>query len=205
MAVSKEKKERSLGVRLHLKGERCDSPKCALVRKPYPPGMHWKKRARKRVSEYGLQLKEKQKFKLSYGLDERNLKRLFRQAAKSRGSTSEKLLEFLERRLDNVVFQLGLASSRAAARQLILHRHITVGGMTTRSPGFLVKTGDVVGVKPTSVSTTKILLRQESLKKYEPPAWLQLDKEKLEGKVVSLPKEWNQPFEINLLVEAFSK
>lgn len=205
MSRAKEKRERALGVALNLKGERCGSPKCALVRKPYPPGMHGKKRVRKGASEFKLQLKEKQKFKLSYGLDERNLKRLFRQAAKSRESTPEKMLELLERRLDNVVFRLGLAPSRAAARQLVVQGHITVNGATVRSPGFLVRAGEVVGVKQASVPMAKISTRREILKNYEPPAWLELNKEGLTGKVVSLPKEISQPFEINLLVEAFSK
>lgn len=205
MSKVKEKKERALGVRLYLKGERCDSPKCAAVRKPYPPGMHGQKRKRKSPSEYALQLKEKQKFKLSYGLNERNFKRLFGQAAKSRGSTAEKILEFLERRLDNVVFRLGIAPSRAAARQLIGHGHVTVNGATTRSPGYLVKIGEAVAIRAASASAAKIAARREALKKYEPPAWLELDKEKLEGKAISLPKEISQPFEINLLVEAFSK
>ena len=205
MPQVKEKRERYLGTRLHLKGERCDSPKCALVRKPYPPGVHGKKRSRRNVSEFGLQLKEKQKFKLSYGLDERNLKRLFVQAAKSKGSTTEKILELLERRLDNVIFRLGFASSRGMARQLVVHGHIMVNGKVVRSPGLAVKPGNVVNIKPGSESKAGVADRREVLKKYEPPAWLLLDKDKLEGKVVSLPQETQAPFEINLLVEAFSK
>ena len=201
----KEKKERSLGVRLHIKGERCDSPKCAMVRKPYPAGAHGQTRSRKGFSEFGLQLKEKQKFKLSYGLDERGLRRVFAAASNSRGSSAMKLLELLERRLNSVVFQFGFAPSINSARQLIAHGHITVNGKVTRSPSFEVNVGDVVGIKPGSESKEKIVSRREALKKKEIPPWLELDKDKLQGKVVSLPQDTKTPFEINLLVEALSK
>ncbi|HUZ92548.1 MAG TPA: 30S ribosomal protein S4 [Candidatus Paceibacterota bacterium] len=200
----KEKKERSLGERLNLKGERCASPKCAAVRKPYKPGMHGPKARRKTPSEFGLQLKEKQKFKVSYGVGERGLRNVFRRASKAKGSSALKIVEFLERRLDNAIFRLGFAPSRGAARQLIVQGHIMVNGGRVRSPGFLVKKGDVIGVRAESGSKQLFVKRMEVLKKFEPPAWLHLDAAKLEGRVLSPPEE-SIPFEANLVVESFSK
>lgn len=204
MHSPKEKKERALGERLNLKGERCASPKCAAVRKPYRPGMHGSSR-RRRLSEFGTQLKEKQKFKVSYGLSENSLRRVFVKASKIKGSSAEKIIEFLERRLDNVVFRLGLAPSRRSARQLLVHGHVLVNKRRVRSPGFVVKTGDIISLRPGSESKVMLVGRKEVLKKYEPPLWLAIDKEKLEGRVLSQPKDLKSPFEINLLVESFSK
>lgn len=203
MIGPKEKKERALGEHLHLKAHRCQSPKCALVRRPQRPGVH--PRQRRALSDFGRQIREKQKFKLIYGIDERNLKRMFRQAEQSSGSTVGKLLELAGRRLDNAIFQLGLASSRSEARQLVGHGHIMVNQKRVRSPGFLVKPNDVIAVRPESKSNATFRALGESLKTYEPPAWLQLDKEKLEGKILGLPDEEKLPVEINLLVESFNK
>jgi len=206
MIKPKEKKERALGERLHLKGERCDSPKCAAVRKPYRPGVHGQKRSRRgAVSEFGIQLKEKQKFKVSYGLKEKNLHQLFLEARRIPGSTADKLIELLERRLDNVVFRLGLASSRANARQLVAHGHIFVNGKRTRSPGYQVDKGDTISPpeKFSEIAAFKGLA--EKLKKFEPPEWLYLDRDKLEGKVLNIPNNLEPPFEISLLIESFSK
>lgn len=206
MRGPKEKKERALGERLYLKGERCASPKCAMVRKPYRPGMHGQKRHRvKNVSEYGLQEREKQKFKLSYGIDERNLRRLFRGAEREAGSTAVKLAELLELRLDNVVYRLGFAPSRGAARQRIVHGHIAVNGTRVRAPGYEVRAGDAIAFREASRGRSFVKLLSESLGKYEPPSWLALDREKLEGKVLSPPTDFTPPFEINLLVESLNK
>lgn len=201
----KEKKERALGTRLGIKGERCNSPKCAAVRKPYRPGIHGHKRSRGQVSEFGRQLSEKQKFKVSYGLGENNLYQLFLKASKASGSTAAKLLELLERRLDNVIFRLGLAPSRAMARQLISHGHILVNSKKVRSPGYQVKKGDVISLRPESASKGAFEKVRESLKKYEPPPWLSLDVEKMEGRIKQNPQDLEAPFEINLLIESFSK
>jgi small subunit ribosomal protein S4 len=201
MIGPKEKKERALGERLGLKGERCSSPKCAAVRKPYKPGMHGQSRRRKTLSEYGLQLKEKQKFKVVYGVDDRNLWQIFGRAKKAKGSSAVKILEFLERRLDNVVWRLGFASSRGAARQLVNHGHVYVNGRRVRSPGFQVKNNDIIKVEQAIAAVEN---RKNVLKKFEPPQWLYLDREKLEGKVLSSPAA-ESPFDINLLVESFSK
>jgi len=157
------------------------------------------------MSEFGLQLREKQKFKLSYGIDERTLRRLFEIAKKRSGSTAEKLLELLERRLDNVVFRVGVAPSRGVARQLIVHGHILVNAEKVRAPGYEVKTGDTIGIRGASQTGPFFSSRKESVKKYEPPSWLVLDREKLEGKVLSLPEGTAPPFEISLVVESFSK
>lgn len=205
MIKPKEKRERYLGERLNLKGERCASPKCALVRKPYRPGAHGQSRKRRSVSEFGRQVMEKQKFKLTYGLKEKNLRQLFKVAEKATGSTATKILELMERRLDNVVFRLGFALSRAAARQLVVHGHIFVNNRRVRSPGLSLETGDVIGFRPESSKIRTVSELKESLKKHEPPSWLGLDKEKLEGRVLSEPQELTPAFEINLLVESFSK
>lgn len=208
MLGPKEKKERALGERLHLKGTRCDSPKCAAVRRPYPPGVHGKSR-RKTLSEFGRQLKEKQKFKLTYLLDERNLSRIFGEAVKnskaSTGGVGAKFLELLERRLDNVIFRIGIAPSRLMARQLVLHGHIFINGRRVRSPGYEVRPNEVISVRKESITEGPFRDLKEKLKTYDMPKWLALDAEKLEGRVMTLPTGIDMPFEISLLVEAFSK
>jgi len=201
----KEKRERSLGERLGLKGERCASPKCAAVRKPYKPGAHGQSRRRKALSEFGKQIQEKQKFKVSYGVNERWLRKSFEEASKTKGSTSAKLVEFLERRLDNVVYRIGFANSRSRARQLIVHGHVYVNDKRVKSPGMLVKVGNVVGFRPASKSDAIIKDLPTTLKKFDPPAWLALRPEQLEGQVLALPSDATPAFEINLLVESFSK
>mgnify|MGYP001561718596 FL=1 len=204
MRYPKEKKERSLGERLQLKGERCRSPKCAMVRKPYRPGMHGHKRQRKMLSDFGRQIKEKQKFKWSYGIDERNLRHIFERAERKSGSVASQFLKLLELRLDNVIFRLGFAASRSMARQLVNHGHVMVNGRRVKSPGFELKLGDIISVRPSSVTKSVFKNLKEELSKYTPPAWLSIDADKFEGKIVSAPDE-NMPFEVNLLVESFSK
>jgi small subunit ribosomal protein S4 len=206
MMGPKEKKERALGEHLMLKAHRCATPKCALVRKPYRPGAHGpSKRSPRGLSEFGLQLREKQKFKLSYGLDERNLRLLFERARKARGSTAEKILELLERRLDNMLFRAGVALSRGMGRQMLVHGHITVNGVIVRAPGFLVKAGDVIAVKDASKFRAAFKHLRDPQWRYDVPAWISLDREKLEAKVLSIPHDIEPPFEVKLLVEAFSK
>ena len=205
MRGPKEKKERRIGERLNLKADRCQSPKCAMVRKPYQPGAHGPTGRRRALSEFGVQLREKQKVKISYGLDERNLRQLFVNAKKAKGSSASKIVELLERRLDNVIMKLGIAASRNISRQLVTHGHVLVNQKKVRSPGFSIKIGDVISIKPGSESKLFFKNRKEVLAKYEPPAWLHLDAGKLEGKVLSLPQESSVPFEANLLIESFSK
>lgn len=195
-----------MGVRLGLKGERCQSPKCAMVRRPYAPGVHGKTRKHgAALSDFGRQLQEKQKCKLSYGIDERALRRIFDEARRRKGSTAANLVELLELRLDNVIFRLGMAPSRGAARQLVVHGHVIVNGAKVRAPGYVVRIGDTIGIRPESARLMAFKDIKESLKKYEPPAWLQVDAETLSGKVLSAPGGMEVPFEVNALVEAFSK
>lgn len=205
MIGPKEKKERALGERLQVKGDRCNSPKCAAVRKPYRPGVHGHKRQRKNLSEFGQQLRERQKFQVSYGVGERELRKVYKQAARHTGSTATQILELLERRLDNILFRFGFAVSRSAARQLIVHGHIFVNGTRVRSPGILVAAGDRIGFRPESKELASVKRLHEFLKKYETPVWLRVDKEKLEGEVLAKPDDPHLPFNVNLLVESFSK
>ena len=205
MLGPKEKRERALGMSLGLKGDRGTSPKSALMRKPYRPGVHGPKSRPRTLSEFGLQLREKSKFKLAYGVDERNLRRLFSIAAAEKGANGAKLIELLERRLDNVVYRLGFVPTRLAARQLVLQGHIIVNGRKVVSPGYEVRVGDRVGARTESKQKGAFTSRKEILAKYDAPAWLRLDPEKLEGEVLSIPEGVEIPFEINLLVESFSK
>lgn len=164
----------------------CDKAKCAMVRKPYPPGQHGKN-SKKRPTEFGRQLAEKQKIKMIYGVREKQFKRYFDLASKKSGITPQIMVELLERRLDNVVFRLGLASSRNAARQLVSHGHITVNGGKVSSPSYSVKTGDAIDIKESSKAKKLFANTKTILKKFQTPKWLELDKEKLSGKVISLP------------------
>ena len=205
MIGPKEKRERALGVRLGLKGDRALSPKSAMVRKPYRPGVHGPKSRPRALSEFGLQLREKSKFKLAYGVNDGTLRRLFGMAAAAKGATGIKVMELLERRIDNVVFRLGFTPTRLSARQLVVHGHITVNGKKVKSPGYFVRVGDVVGVRDASITNKAFADRKEFLKKYDAPTWLRLDGEKILGEVLSIPADIESPFEINLLVESFSK
>ncbi len=206
MMGPKEKKQRALGENLGLKGERGMSPKSALLRKPYRPGVHGPKGRRpKALSEFGLQIREKRKFKLTYGVDERNLKGLFTMAVAAKGGSGAKMVEFLERRLDNVVYRLGFAPTRIAARQIVRHGHITVNKRKTTSPSFCVKKGDVIGIREGSETKQAIVKRRELLKDFDAPPWLALHPEKMEGQVLSPPETPDIPFDVKLLVESFSK
>jgi len=205
MMGPKEKRERALGMHLGLKGERSLSPKSALVRKPYKPGVHGPHGRVRALSEFGLQLREKSKFKLTYGVDENNLRRLYELAAKAKGSTGAKLLELLERRLDNVVYRLGFTPSRLSARQLVRHGHVTVNGKKVFSPGYIVDKGEIIGIRELSAKKVHLATRREGMPNVDVPAWLSLHPTKLEGQVLGNPSDLNPPFEINLLVESFSK
>lgn len=201
---SKEKKERALGVSLGLKAHRCGTAKCALVRKPYKPGPHGKNH-RGNLSEFGQQLAEKQKIMISYGLRETQMRKMFNEASRKKESISESIIGHLERRLDNVVFRLGFAPSRITSRQYIGHGHFMVNGRKMSIPSYQVKVNDVISIKP---SSKDILIFRElptSIKQYEAPTWLSVDKEKLEGKVKVLPHGIEIPFDINLVVDYYSR
>lgn len=204
MFNTKEKKERSLGVKLFLKPHRCSSPKCVTVRRPTKPGLHGKMR-RRALSEYGQQLAEKQKIKFAYGIREAQMRKVFASASKHRGITGEMIINFLERRLDNVVYRLGLAPSRSVGRQLVGHGHILVNGRKVTIPSYMVKANDVIVIRPQSKDHPVFKDLAERLKQYEPPIWLFIDKSQLEGKVISLPKDFEIPFDVTLVVDYYSK
>lgn len=204
MFNTKEKRERALGTKLFLKAHRCNSPKCVLVRKPYRPGLHGQGR-RRVLSEFGQQLAEKQKIKASYGIREAQMKNIFSAAMRNPGLTGNVIIQLLERRLDNVVFRLGLALSRSVARQLVGHRHILVNGKIVFAPSYLVKIKDKISIRPQSKNHPAFKDFGELLKKYEAPVWLLLDKEKLEGEMTALPKDVETPFDVNMVVDYYSK
>lgn len=203
MFTTKEKKERALGVKLFLKPHRCLSPKCVTVRRPTRPGVHG--RARHMVSEYGEQLREKQRFQFSYGLREAQMQKIFREALKNPAVTGTMILSLLERRLDNVVYRLGFAPSRSVARQSVNHGHILVNGRKVTIPSYRVKVNDEITIRPQSKDYQLFKDLSANLKKYEPPTWLTLDKENLTGKVTALPKDFDMPFDINMVVDYYSK
>ena len=191
------------GQKLFLKGERCYSSKCALERRNYAPGQHGQ--ARKKQSDYGIQFREKQKAKRFYGVQETQFRNLYAKAEKKHGKTGENLMILLETRLDNVVFRLGFASSRKEARQLVTHGHFTVNGKKADIPSMEVKAGDVIAVKEKSQSSPKFKEVKEMA--ITVPAWMTVDVEKLEGKVIAVPRreEIDTPIAEHLIVELYSK
>ena len=193
------------GQKLFLKGERCYSGKCSVDRRAYAPGQHGQ--GRKKVSEYGLQLRTKQKARRYYGVLEKQFYHYFERAERKAGVTGENLLSILESRLDNVVYRLGWASSRAEARQLVVHNHYTVNGRKVNIPSYLVKAGDVVAVCEKYRSNEKMKGVIEANAARPKPAWLDLDKDKLEAKVLNLPTrdQIDTPVEEHLIVELYSK
>jgi small subunit ribosomal protein S4 len=198
-----EKLSRREGVQLYLKGERIAAGKSALERRPYPPGEHG--RARQRQSEYRLQLREKQKAKRYYGVRERQFRRYFDRAGRESGIVGENLLRHLERRLDNVVYRMGFASTRAQARQLISHGHIRVGGRKVDRPSYELRPGDVITLKPETPAEP--VVRQATELTGAVPAWLLADHDGLAGRVERLPerREIHAPVNEQLIVELYSK
>lgn len=191
------------GQKLFLKGERCYSTKCALDKRPYAPGQHGQ--SRKKLSDYGLQLREKQKAKRFYGVLETQFHNYFEKAAKKPGITGENLLVMLETRLDNAVFRLGMGASRKEARQLVCHGHFTVNGKRVDIPSYAVKPGDVIKVKEKSFSSPKFKEMREMA--ITVPSWMSVDIDKLEGKIISYPRrdEIDTPIKEHLIVELYSK
>lgn len=191
--------------KLFLKGQKCFTEKCPIEVRNYPPGQHGLSR-RAKISEYGVQLREKQKIKRSYGLLETQFRNYFEKAAKQKGRTGENLIKLLERRLDNVVYRLGFASSRKQARQLIKHRHILVNSNLVDIPAYLLKAGDVVQIKDKS---KKLDLIHNSLKRVKDNTygWLTVDKATLSGTFVQVPERADVPLNANeqLVVELYSK
>ena len=191
--------------KLFLKGERCLSGKCSLDRRPSAPGQHGA--SRRKSKEYEMQLREKQKAKRYYGVLETQFKNYFVKADRMEGVTGENLLSLLERRLDNVVYRMGMAESRADARQLVLHGHFTLNGKKVTIPSLQIREGDVITVKETSRQSAKIKGLIEDLDARIFPKWLDVDKNTATAKVVALPKREDVefPFEEHLIVELYSK
>jgi small subunit ribosomal protein S4 len=192
------------GVKLMLKGERCKSEKCAVERRAYPPGMRMTKR-RRSTSEYNAQLREKQKMRRIYGVLERQFHSYFEKALKKQGVTGENLLRILELRFDNVVYRLGFAPSRSAARLLSLHNHFTINNKKVNIPSYQLKEGDIVAVRASSKNLETIHSSLKSAK--EIPEWLSIDKVKLTGTIVRLPVRADIPVDVqeHLVVELYSK
>ena len=191
--------------KLFLKGERCYSEKCGLTRRQYAPGQHGQ--GRRKPSEYGLQHREKQKVRRYYGILESQFEKYFEMAVKMQGRTGENLLTLLELRLDNVIYRLGFAMSRPEARQLVNHAHFTVNGKKVNIPSYILKAGDVIGIKDRSRSSEKLKEVIEVNSARVPAKWLDLNRDKLEAKVVSLPErtDIDLPIEEHLIVEYYSK
>ncbi|TLM92035.1 MAG: 30S ribosomal protein S4 [Actinobacteria bacterium] len=193
------------GIKLFLKGDRCYGDKCAIERRPYPPGQAGKKRPRD--SEYRVQLREKQKTKRIYGLLEKQFRGYYTLASRQTGITGENLLRLLESRLDNVVYRLGFAKSRDEARQVVRHGHISVNGRRVDIPSYRVRPGDLVAVTAKSRDLLVIKTAIIASEKIEVPGWLEVDMEKLQGTVVSLPtrEQIDAPVKEQLIVELYSK
>lgn len=192
-------------MKLYLKGDRCYSDKCAVERRNYPPGQHGQGRGK--FSDYGLQLREKQKIRRMYGLVEKQFKTYFKQADRQKGVTGTNFLTLLERRIDNAVYRLGFASSRAQARQLVRHSHFRVNGKKVNIPSFLLRPGDTVTVIESSRQLQMINEAMEAMPRRGLPPWLELDKAKYEGIFKTLPtrEEMNLPVQEQLVVEFYSK
>ena len=193
------------GEKLFLKGDRCFSDKCGIARRAYAPGQHGQ--GRKKASEYALQFRMKQKAKRFYGLLESQFHHYFEIAERKQGVTGENLLRILESRLDNIVYRLGYASSRKEARQLILHNHFSVNGKKVNIPSYILKQGDVISIKGKSRESDKIKAVLENNASRPVPKWLDIDRTKLEGKVIQLPERDDMPdfIEEHLIVEFYSK
>jgi len=205
----KEKIERRIGEKLYLKGERSYSQKSAMVKKPYPPGMHGQKGTRKKLSEYGQQLKNKQKVKNIYRLLEKQFKKYVKNAVHSKQDPYEYILNRLEKRLDNVVFRMGLAQSRDQARQLVNHGHILVNGKKVDIPSYEVKISDEIKIREGSLKSPYFTsLMPQWLKKVEVPSWIAFDRDKLVAKVKgapTLPESGIQALDLQSIIEFYSR
>ncbi len=193
------------GAKLFLKGSRCYTKKCAFERRPSPPGQHGVRR--RKVGEYGMQLREKQKVRKTYGLLERQFRNYFDSAENRPGVTGENLLRSLELRMDNVVYRMGIASSRAQARQLVTHGHFAVNGVPTDIPSYQLKPGDRLEVREVRRAREPFKLAKETLRNHQAPEWLSIDATTLSGSVVTPPSRDQMPLDLNeqLVVEYYSR
>jgi len=195
------------GIKLFLKGEKCFTSKCPMLKRDFPPGMHGLSAKRKRISSYGKQLREKQKAKRLYQLLEKQFNNYYKQATRMPGDVSESLLQLLEKRLDNAVYRLGFASSRTTSRQLINHGHILVNGKKVTIPSYQVKVGEMITIKESCLKKPFWQNQTEKLGKSQIPCWLSFDISKKTGTIVSLPKkdEIAEPFDVTLIIEFYSR
>lgn len=200
------RKCRREGEKLFLKGEKCATGKCPILRRNYPPGVHGPK-GKGRLTGYGIQLREKQKAKRIYVLKEKQFENYVAAASKKKGNTGEFLSIILETRLDNVVYKIGLAKSRKQARQLVSHAHVVINGKRVNIPSYQVKIGQVVGLKEKDKKSEKFQSILENLSKHQTPAWISLNAENAEGKIVSMPQgnELKQSFDPKLIIEYYSR
>ncbi|MGQ9456607.1 MAG: 30S ribosomal protein S4 [Armatimonadota bacterium] len=195
------------GVKLYLKGEKCYSRKCPVERRPYPPGQHGQMRMQRKLSDYAVQLREKQKMRRIYGVRERQFRRYVREAVRRPGVTGENLLQLLEMRLDNVVYRLGFASSRAQARQFVSHGHILVNGKKVNIPSYQVRPGDTVEVAEKARDIPPIVAAVEAAGGRALPSWLELDVNEMRGKVLAVPTrdEIDTDVQESIIVEFYSR
>ncbi len=193
------------GTKLFLKGDRCFSEKCAIERRAYPPGVHGQGRVR--FSDYGVQLREKQKVKRMYGLLEKQFRQTFHRAAAMKGRSGENLLILLERRLDNVVFRMGYATSRAEARQLVKHGHFEINGSTVKTPSLLTKPGMTISLRDRSKKVERVIGALDALEGRSVPQWLEIDKDEKVGTIKQLPvrDDITLPIDEQLIVEMYSR
>lgn len=199
---------RRAGEKLFLKGDKCFTPKCPVIRKPYPPGMFGPKSRRRAISEYSGQLKEKQKLKFTYGLGEKQFENYIKEATQKVGiENTLHLVRILESRLDNVVFKMGLAKSRSTARQLVSHGHILVNGKKVNIPSFRVKKGDLIQIYPKNLTKPVFRDLDLTLKKYQAPSWINLDKNQKTAKISAPPslEESGLNIDLNKVIEFYTK
>jgi small subunit ribosomal protein S4 len=192
-------------LKLFLKGDRCYAEKCSIERRAYAPGQHGQRR--RKITEYGVQLREKQRAKHMYGVLERQFRKYFKMADRMKGVTGETLLVLLERRLDNMVYRMGFARSRSQARQLVMHGHLNVNGQRVTIPSYLVRQGDTLSVRESSRKISDIMEAMEAVERRGVPEWLMLEKDKFEGKVMAFPsrEQLTMPINEQLIVELYSK
>lgn len=204
---SKCRKCRRAGEKLFLKGEKCFTAKCPVVRRNYPPGMHGLTGKRRKITGFGEQLRDKQKAKSVYGLLEAQFRNYVQSAVKKTGNSTQILQQLLEQRLDNVVYRLGFATSRAQARQLVGHGHFSVNNRTVNIPSYQIRVGDVIAIRSTSVEGGYFKQIQNALDKHTPPSWLHMDSVKKEGKVTNVPTldEVDQTFDSKRIIEYYSR
>ncbi len=196
------------GMKLFLKGLRCFTEKCAIEKRNFVPGQHGQSRRAKKLAGYGLQLREKQKVKRTYGLLERQFRTYVEKAERAKGPTGDNLIVMLERRLDNVVWRMGLASSRAQARQIVLHGHVRVAGRKVNIPSYLVSVGEEIALKEKMRQNTMVLEARNLAQNQNTAPWLEIDRENFKGRVVALPKREDvqtPPMQEQLIVELYSK